>query len=162
MKKTILLALMGFMLFAFTQCGSGESKEFKDFQKALNEFESQVNKAKSCDDLIAAEVAFGKCQWANTDYDEKDQMTEDETTKAKEMLKKAQKLADDREDELCDLSDLFNGLKDSYNDAIDDLKDTWDDIGDDLDDALDDLDDALDDLDEALDDWGESMDGLFD
>ena len=162
MKKTFLLALAGMMLFAFTQCGGGESKEFKDFKKAISEFESQLKSAKSCDDLIKAEAVFDDSDWAINNYSEKDKMTDAEEGKAREMLEKAGELYDKREEELCsDFEDLIDGLKDNLDEAIDDWGDVVDDLGDGFDDAMDDLDDALDDLNDALDDWSESMEDLF-
>ena len=167
MRRNLLIALAGMMMFAFTQCGGGGSKEFKDFEKAINEFESQIKKAKSCDDIIEAEMALDDCDWVNNDYSDDEQMTESEREKADEIMKRVLKVYEEQEENLCsDYEDQFNRYFDDFDGALDD----W---GDDIDNALDDWsrdiddawDDIEDDLDDASDDWEdafEEFDDLFD
>ena len=58
MKKTLLIALAGMMLFAFTQCGGKGtpkgSKEFQDNMELYNRIEKTVKDAKTCDELQEA------------------------------------------------------------------------------------------------------------
>ena len=56
MKKTIIIALAGIMMFAFTQCGGGVSgsKEYQDNMKMYKEVEKTIKNAKTCDELSAA------------------------------------------------------------------------------------------------------------
>ena len=68
MKKTLMIALAGMMLFAFTQCGGGGkdgnkteatevtktsvkgSKEYRESMEALNKMNDLLNDIKTCED----------------------------------------------------------------------------------------------------------------
>ena len=68
MKKTLIVALAGFMMFAFTQCGSGngngdnagttssakDTKQFTEVKKAYDEIEKMIKDADDCDKLQEA------------------------------------------------------------------------------------------------------------
>ena len=57
MKKTLIIALAGIMMFAFTQCGGGTvsgSKEYQDNMKKYKEVEKTIKNAKTCDELSDA------------------------------------------------------------------------------------------------------------
>lgn len=102
MKKTILIAFAGMMLFAFTQCG-GESKnsESKNSQKetitgskeytealeALNKYDKALDKLKNCDDLEKALYEFREAKeriWKQYNGS-KNEMTEEEAEKFREQ-----------------------------------------------------------------------------
>ena len=57
MKKTLMIALAGMMLFAFTQCGgkvAKGSKEYQDNMELYNKLEKSIKDAKnSCRQLIS-------------------------------------------------------------------------------------------------------------
>ena len=67
MKKTLMIALAGMMLFAFTQCGgsSKESKEFQDSKEMSEQFEKAIHDAQTCDELqnSVLEILFGGIEW---------------------------------------------------------------------------------------------------
>ena len=107
MKKTLMIALAGMMLFAFTQCGNdskdskkdGEStetqvsgsKEYQNYVKYIDEATKVLKNAKDCDkyekDLVQLEKKYDK------EFDKKDQMTKDEESKAEEMLRGFEELS---------------------------------------------------------------------
>lgn len=87
MKKIMLVALAGFMMLAFTQCGGGASgsQEYKDMMSFLKKVEKAFSTAKSCEDLDKATELF----WNGVEekeYAEKDQITEEENRKALEYI----------------------------------------------------------------------------
>ena len=110
MKKTLLIALAGMMLFAFTQCGGGSakgSKEYQDTMELYKKIEETVKNAKTCDELGDAVLTMLFIGLANdTDYADDEKMTEAEETKLKKLgeqfqeliEKKAEKLGCEKED----------------------------------------------------------------
>ena len=87
MKKTLMIALAGMMLFAFTQCGGGVSgsKEYQDNMKMYKEFEKNVKDAKTCDELSEALTNLFLMGLADDkDYADNEKMTEAEKAKLDE------------------------------------------------------------------------------
>jgi len=103
MKKTLLIALAGMMLIAFTQCDNGNTKkdgdkngknvkteavkrtqEYKDFTKTFDAYEDQVKQAKNCDDL---EKAFINCLESSKEIHDTDYKGDTCTINEKEELK---------------------------------------------------------------------------
>ena len=81
MKKTLMIALTGMMLFAFTQCGGGTSgsKEYQDTMKMYKEAEKTIKNAKTCDELSDALMGMLLMGLAdNNEYAENEKMTEAE------------------------------------------------------------------------------------
>ena len=81
MKKTLIIALAGIMMFAFTQCGGGVSgsKEYQDNMKMYKEVEKTIKNAKSCDELGEAVMSILLMGLAdNKDYADNEKMTEAE------------------------------------------------------------------------------------
>jgi hypothetical protein len=82
MKKTIIIALAGIMMFAFTQCGGGSvsgSKEYQDNMKMYKEVEKTIKNAKTCDELSDAIMSMLFIGLAdNNEYAENEKMTEAE------------------------------------------------------------------------------------
>ena len=117
MKKTLIIALAGMMLFAFTQCGGNgngnEAKtvkgslEYKDSKKMLQEFEKLVKDANTCDELQEAAIGLLFSGLASNEYAEEEKMTEEEEKKLDEYMdeignvieKKSKELGCDEEDE---------------------------------------------------------------
>jgi len=93
MKKTLMIALAGMMLFAFTQCGGNKgSKEFQD-NKALSEkFEKAINDAQTCDELQDAVLEVLISGMAVEEYAEEDKMTEAEQAEMEKLGEKLEKL----------------------------------------------------------------------
>ena len=64
MKKTMIIALAGIMMFAFTQCGGGDgasksvsskgTKQYTEVKKAYDEIEKMIKDADNCDKLQEA------------------------------------------------------------------------------------------------------------
>lgn len=114
MKKTLIIALAGMMLFAFTQCGGNGgakvakgSKEFQDNMELYKKVEKSVKEAKTCDELgeMVLNVLFmGLAN--NKNYAEDEKMTEAEKAelekygeKFEEIFKKqAEKLGCEEDD----------------------------------------------------------------
>ena len=81
MKKTIIIALAGIMMFAFTQCGGGVSgsKEYQDNMKMYKEVEKTIKNAKTCDELSAALMGMLFMGLADdNEYADNEKMTEAE------------------------------------------------------------------------------------
>ena len=81
MKKTIIIALAGIMMFAFTQCGGGVSgsKEYQDNMKMYKEVEKTIKNAKTCDELSDAIMSMLLMGLAdNNEYADNEKMTEAE------------------------------------------------------------------------------------
>lgn len=87
MKKAMIIALAGFMMIAFTQCGGSGSQEYKDMMDYLKKAEKAINSAKNCDDLDKASDLFWKGA-EEKDYAKDDEMTEEERTKVLQYLEK--------------------------------------------------------------------------
>ncbi len=115
MKKTIIIALAGIMLFAFTQCGGGKnenkedkaktetkaSKQFTEMKEAYDEIEKMINDTKDCEELkeAAFAVALGALaiELGGDEYTAEDKMTEKEKEQFNKIIEdlsdKAQKKA---------------------------------------------------------------------
>lgn len=113
MKKTLLIALAGLMMFAFTQCGDdnngskkeGEetikgTKEYVTWKKAYEEAIKVVNGIEDCMDVYKAEDKFKEI-FKEADYgdvhhdevyEEKDRMTDKEREELLELEKELEKL----------------------------------------------------------------------
>lgn len=121
MKKTLLIAFAGVMMFAFTQCGPKDSngsknrqndseenaeeaeevegsQEYVDFMKAAKEYESQLKKARCCEDLVEAEKALERSNWfrktINNSYEE-EKMTSREQDKFERRADEIEELLDE-------------------------------------------------------------------
>ena len=89
MKKTILIALAGIMIFAFTQCSSGESKAYKDVKSMYENFGNACKKAKTCEELDAVAATFFEDMFTRDyDYAENEKATPEEKEKLKDLLDK--------------------------------------------------------------------------
>lgn len=142
MKKTLLIALAGMMLFAFTQCGGGGSKEFKDNKALLDKMEKAVKDANSCDEMESSLFSIAMEAFGNDyNYTDDEKMTENEETELEKLSKK--------------LDDLYT--KKAKDLGCDEEKYDSDSDWDDFDDVLDDFDDVLDDAKEELEDAFESL-----
>ncbi len=99
MKKTLLIALAGMMLFAFTQCGGGTkkgSKEFQDNMELYNKIEKTVKDAKTCEELQEAVLGMVFMSLANDkSYAEDEKMTESEKAELDKLGEKLQKVMED-------------------------------------------------------------------
>ena len=108
MKKTLLIALAGMMLFAFTQCGGKGtpkgSKEFQDNMELYNRIEKTVKDAKTCDELQEAVLGMLFVGLAkDKSYAEDEKMTEAEKAELDKLGEKLQKVMEDSAKKLgCD------------------------------------------------------------
>lgn len=119
MKKTLLIALAGMMMFAFTQCGGNGNantgsvkgtKQFTETKKMYDELEKMIKDAKSCDEL--QEAAFGLVMGSlasglgDSKYADDEKMTEKEQEKIEEIAENLLKDAEKKAEKLgCDLDD---------------------------------------------------------
>ena len=82
MKKTLIIALAGIFMFAFTQCGGGAvsgSKEYQDNVKMYKEVEKTIKNAKTCDELGEAVMGMLLMGLADdNEYAENEKITEAE------------------------------------------------------------------------------------
>ena len=117
MKKAFLIALAGMMLFAFTQCGSNNSKEskngkakveakgsqeFQDNMELFNKIEKSIKDAQNCDEL--KEAVYGMLGMAlasaQQEYSEEEKITEEETEKLEKIGEELQTLVESKMEEL--------------------------------------------------------------
>ena len=93
MKKTLMIALAGMMLFAFTQCGGNKSsKEFQDNKALTEKFEKAINEAQTCDELQDAVLSVLLSGMAMDEYAEEDKMTEAEQAELEKLGEKLEEL----------------------------------------------------------------------
>ena len=111
MKKTLMIALAGMMLFAFTQCGgkvAKGSKEYQDNMELYNKLEKSIKDAKTCDELSEALVATFLAGLANDKtYTDEEKMTEAEEAELKKYGESFEELLKKQADKLgCEEDDL--------------------------------------------------------
>ncbi len=104
MKKTLIIALAGMMLFAFTQCGGGAtkgSKEYQDNKEIYNGLENAIKEAKTCDELQEAVLGMLLEGLANNkSYTDEEKMTESEKTEVSKLGEKLEKVLEERSKKL--------------------------------------------------------------
>lgn len=112
MKKLIVTVLSGIMLMGFASCSGGGSREFKETKAILDKYEKGIDKAKTCEEVNAANKAYykdidqfrktpkysGKDQVA---YDEKDMMTKEEHDNYTNLWLQVDKKYSAKKKELC-------------------------------------------------------------
>ncbi len=127
MKKTLIIALAGMMLFAFTQCGGGKnengkddkaktetktvkaSKQFTEMKEAFDEVEKMIKDTKDCEELkeAAFAVALGALavELGGDEYTAEDKMTEKEKEQFNKIIEDLSNKAQKKAEQLgCDLS----------------------------------------------------------
>ena len=93
MKKTLIIALAGMMLFAFTQCGDNKgSKEFQDSKALIEKLEKAVNESQTCEELENAALTVLFSGIAMEEYAEKDKMTETEKAELEKLGENLEKV----------------------------------------------------------------------
>ena len=117
MKKSLLIALVGFMFVAFASCSCG-SKPYKEAKANLEKIEKSITDAKSCEDLTkpaedlvvmslaTAAAATENAKEAVEDKDKKDnkeeeKMTADEQKKIADAIAEVGKKLDAKKKDLC-------------------------------------------------------------
>ena len=110
MKKAIIIALAGIMMFAFTQCGGGVSgsKEYQDNMKMYKEIEKTIKNAKTCDELGEALMGMLFMGLAdNSEYADNEKMTEAEKAELDKYGKSFEELFKKQADKLgCEEDDF--------------------------------------------------------
>ena len=111
MKKTLIIALVGMMMLAFTQCGGkgNEAKtakgstEYNDNKKMLQDFEKLVKDANTCDELQEAAIGLLFSGLASNDYADDEKITEEEEKKLEEYMEEIGNVIEKKSKELgCD------------------------------------------------------------
>ncbi len=113
MKKTLIIALAGMMLFAFTQCGGGNgggskatkgSKEYQDNMELFNKLEKAITDTKTCDELQEAALGVLLVGLANTQtYSDEEKMTETEKAEIDKLGEKVEEVLEKQAKKLgCD------------------------------------------------------------
>lgn len=107
MKKTLIIALAGMMMFAFTQCGGNSenktsekkaekttvkgTQQFMDMQEAYNEVEKMIKDINTCEELeevaLAVALSGAATSLGNSKYTPEERVTKDEEEKLGEILK---------------------------------------------------------------------------
>ena len=127
MKKTLIIALAGLMLFAFTQCGgNGKEKEtksdqaveetttveeattlegtqeFLDNMELFNQIEKSIKDAQTCEELEGAVFGIVGMAMANSqkEYSEQESITEEEKEKLDDLGDELQELIESKMEEL--------------------------------------------------------------
>lgn len=125
MKKTIIIALAGIMMFAFTQCGGGNknengkedkteiksakaTKQFAEMKEAYDEIEKMIKDTKDCEELkeAAFAVALGALaiELGGDEYTAEDKMTEKEKEQFNKIIEDLSDKAQKKAEQLgCDL-----------------------------------------------------------
>ncbi len=119
MKKTLIIALAGIMMFAFTQCGGGGntnsgskiakgSKEYQDNLELYQKIEKSVKDAKTCDELGEAIMSVLLMGLANDkEYAENEKMTEAEQAELEKLGDSFQELFEKQSEKLgCEEGDF--------------------------------------------------------
>ena len=112
MKRTILIALAGIMMFAFTQCGGGSkakgSKEFQDNMELYKQLEKAIKDTKTCDELGETVLGVLLMGFANNkDYADDEKMTEAEKEELEKYGEKFEEIFKKQADKLgCEEDDL--------------------------------------------------------
>ena len=115
MKKTLIIALAGMMLIAFTQCGGNGggkvakgSQQFQDNMEKYKKVEEAIDNAKTCEEL--GETLFGMLFMSmaeDKDYAEEDRMTEAEKAELEKYGEKFEELFHKKADKLgCEEDDF--------------------------------------------------------
>jgi hypothetical protein len=114
MKKVLMIALAGVMMFAFTQCGGGKdgggisassSKEYKETKELYDNLQKIVKDAKDCEQLqeAALSLVFGALAGSFGDYADNEKMTEKEKAEIDKLVEKIGKEIEDKSAKLgCD------------------------------------------------------------
>ena len=109
MKKTLIIALAGMMLFAFTQCGGKEtktvkgSKEYQETMEIYQQLEKAVKDVTTCDELQEAALGLLFSGLASKKYTDEEKMTEQEEQKLEEYIEKLGKDIEKKSEKLgCD------------------------------------------------------------
>lgn len=115
MKKTLIIALAGMMMFAFTQCGGGtkdggevttsSTKQYKETKEMYEELQKAVNEADDCEELQEAALAlvFGALAGSFGEYADDEKMTEKEQTEIDKLTEKIGKDIESKSEKLgCD------------------------------------------------------------
>lgn len=124
MKKTIIIALAGMMLFALTQCGGGKnengkegktktetkaSKQFTELKEAYDEVEKMIKDTKDCEELkeAAFAVALGALavELGGDEYTAEEKITEKEKEQFNKIIEDLGDKAKKKAEQLgCDLN----------------------------------------------------------
>ena len=128
MKKTLMIALVGMMLFAFTQCGGNGkdkgsanetaveetqaveetpstdcSKQFTEMKEGFAELEKVINEATTCEEVeeVAMALVLSNAAIGLSDkFADGEKMTAEEQEQFKEMSEKLMKKAEKKAEEL--------------------------------------------------------------
>lgn len=89
MKKTVIIALAGMMMFAFTQCGGSKgSKEYVETKELYEKIEDLINDATDCDELQEAAFTLLFSGLAGGNYTDEEKMTESEEAELDEFIER--------------------------------------------------------------------------
>ena len=107
MKKTVIIALAGMMMFAFTQCGGSKgSKEYVETKELYEKIEDLIDDATDCDELQEAAMTLVFSVFAGGTYNEEERMTESEKEQMDELFEKLSDKIDWKSNRLgCDEDD---------------------------------------------------------
>jgi hypothetical protein len=125
MKKTLLIALAGLMMFAFTQCGSKgndkanenkketkveeavseqATKQFNEMKSAYDEIGKMIEDCTSCDQLEEATFALALGTLAislgSDEYADEEKMTEKEQKNLEDIIQKLTEKAEKKAEKL--------------------------------------------------------------
>lgn len=130
MKKTLMIALAGMMLFAFTQCGGNKgSKEFQDSKALIEKLEQAVNESKTCEELEDAALAVLFSGLAMEEYAEEDKMTEAEKEEIEKLGQKLEKIMEDKVAALgCDDEEEIEEAVEEVEEAVEEVEETVEEV----------------------------------
>ena len=128
MKKTLMIALAGMMLFAFTQCGGNKgSKEFQDSKALIEKLEKAINDSKTCEEMEDAALAVLLSGLAMENYAEEDKMTEAEKAEIEKLGEKLEKVMEDKANKLgCndkeEVEEAIEEIEEAVEEVVEEVK----------------------------------------
>ena len=109
MKKTLIIALAGIVMFAFTQCGGGASsgsKEYQDNIKMFKELEKSIKDTKTRDELGKA-ILSSFFMTNNNEYADDEKMTKEEEAEIIKLGESFEELINKQTEKLgCEKDDI--------------------------------------------------------
>ena len=91
--KKIMFTAFAVIALALTSFAGPHTKEYQDAKRILNEYEQNVNKATTCEDLENASMSllFNLLSLVEVEYDENEAMTEQEEQEINEQMERIDK-----------------------------------------------------------------------
>ena len=128
MRKSLLFALTGALLFALVSCGTKESKQFKATKAGLENIQQKMDAVTSCEDLDMLGLELLSIGFNEDNYADNEKMTAEEMEKINELMDAFSKKAVGKSADL--------GCNEVVEEEVDMVMDTINDVAMDLVDSI--------------------------